>query len=97
MASPEFDELCALVFRRYPELEWATFARFGWRETSGGLILTLAAIDPPLDRDLDESVGHVKIDESYSLRTALGSASKRLASSGETCALNSPKSLSSLR
>jgi tRNA A37 threonylcarbamoyladenosine dehydratase/proteasome lid subunit RPN8/RPN11 len=79
MASPEFDELCALVFRRYSELEWATFARFGWRETPGGLILTLAAIDPPLGDDLDESVGHVKIDESYTLRTALASEHHPLA------------------
>jgi molybdopterin/thiamine biosynthesis adenylyltransferase len=79
MASPEFDELCSLVFRRHPELEWATFARFGWRDTASGLILTLAAIDSPRDGDLDETVGHVKIDEAYTLRTALASESHPLA------------------
>ena len=79
MASPEFDQLHSLVFRRYPELEWASFARFGWRETSHALILTLAAIDPPEPGDLDESVGHVRIDEAYTLRIALTSETHPLA------------------
>jgi len=79
MASPEFEQLRLLLFRRYPEFEWATFARFGWRETLNGLVITLAAIDPPHEGDLDESVGHVKIDEAYSLRIALGAESHPLA------------------
>jgi molybdopterin/thiamine biosynthesis adenylyltransferase len=79
MASPEFDELCTLVFRRYPDLEWASFARFGWRETPQGLVLTLAGLDAPCPGDLDELVGHVKIAEPYSLRTALAAESHPLA------------------
>ena len=79
MASPEFDDLCALVFRRYPDLEWASFARFGWRETSKGLVITLAGLDTPAQGDLDELVGHVKIAEPYTLRTALAAEGHPLA------------------
>ena len=71
MAKPEFDELCAFVFQRYPEHEWASFARFGWRKTAAGVFVTLAKVDAPEPGDLDESVGHVRIDETYTLRTAL--------------------------
>src|SRR5690348_16091956 len=41
MASADADTLFAVLFRRYPEFEWATFARFGWRETPSGLVLSL--------------------------------------------------------
>jgi len=67
----EWAELETLLFSRYPAAEWATFARFGWRETPDGLVLTLAALDPPLDGDLDPTVAHVAIDEQYTLRVAL--------------------------
>lgn len=70
-ADPEFTELRALVCSRYPQAEWATFARFGWRWSSQGLLLTLAALDPPLAGDLDETVAHVAIQEPYTLRVAL--------------------------
>ena len=79
VASPEFDELRVLVFRRYPQHEWATFARFGWRATEDALILTLAAVDAPGPGDLDEEVGHVAIREPYSLRTALAAEKHPLA------------------
>lgn len=71
LAAPELQELLGLVFRRYPQWEWATFARFGWREAEDQLILTLAGIDAPGRGDLDEHVGHVAIQEPYTLRTAL--------------------------
>ncbi|OGA17296.1 MAG: hypothetical protein A3H32_15110 [Betaproteobacteria bacterium RIFCSPLOWO2_02_FULL_63_19] len=60
-----------LLFRRYPEHEWGTFARLGWRETEDGLILTFAALDSPLPGELNERFGHVVINEPYSLRMAL--------------------------
>lgn len=66
-----FLELVELLFSRYPEREWAAFARFGWRPTSRGLVLTLAAIDKPERGELDAAVPHVAIQESYSLRIAL--------------------------
>jgi len=76
MAAPEFDRLRALVSRRYPNLEWASFARFGWRETPEGLVLTLAELEEPGAGDLDETVGHVAINEPYTLRVALASESQ---------------------
>jgi molybdopterin/thiamine biosynthesis adenylyltransferase len=71
--------LWSLVSSRYPDQEWATFARFGWRETSAGLVVTLAALDPPVDGDLDPQVSHVKIDEQYTLRIALAAEAHKLA------------------
>lgn len=79
VAEPEFGQLRKLVFRRYPALEWASFARFGWRELPTGLVITLAALDPPTAGDLNEKVGHVAIDERYTLRMALGAEKHRLA------------------
>ena len=79
VAAPEFEELKQLVFRRYPNYEWATFARFGWRDTGDALVVTLASIDPPEKGDLDEEVGHVAFDEQYTLRTALAAETHVLA------------------
>src|SRR2546428_3924847 len=79
VAAPEFDVLKRIVLKRYPDWEWATFARFGWRATPGVLIVTLAAIDPPEAGDLDERVGHVAIDERYTLRMALSAEKHPLA------------------
>lgn len=71
VAEPELATLLTTLFRRYPRFEWATFARFGWRETERGLVLTLASLDLPELGDLDDRVGHVVIHEPYSLRIAL--------------------------
>jgi hypothetical protein len=79
LASPEFDELRDLIFRRYPRCEWATFARFGWRESARKLVLTLAAVDQPRPGELNEKVGHVAIGEPYTLRIALGAEGQPLA------------------
>ena len=79
VAAPEFEELQRLVFRRYPNSEWATFARFGWRDPGDVLVVTLASIDPPQNGDLDEEVGHVAFDEQYTLRVALAAEKHVLA------------------
>jgi molybdopterin/thiamine biosynthesis adenylyltransferase/proteasome lid subunit RPN8/RPN11 len=71
MADPEASKLFSILLERYPAEEWASFVRFGWRESNGQLILTLAAVDVPEESDLDREVPHVAIDESYSLRIAL--------------------------
>src|ERR1035438_1252506 len=63
--------LRTLLFRRYPFSEWATFFRCGWRETGDSLVITVASVDSPVAGDLDERVGHVAIDEAYTLRMAL--------------------------
>lgn len=67
----DFQQLKDLLFSRYPSWEWATFARFGWRPTPSGLVLFLNGLDTPEKNDLDTSVGHVAIQEPYSLRVAL--------------------------
>lgn len=79
MASPETDTLLSTIFRRYPAEEWASFARFGWHETPQGLILTLTAIDPPTEGELDEQAAHVVIYEPYTLRVALAADDHPLA------------------
>ena len=78
-ASPEFEQLRELAFCRYPDHEWGTFARFGWRKTPEGLILTLAGLDPPELGDLDEAVGNVAFAEPYTLRVALAAETHPLA------------------
>jgi molybdopterin/thiamine biosynthesis adenylyltransferase len=77
--SSNFSKLRELVFRRYPDYEWATFARFGWRQTPSGLVLTMAQLMPPDAGELDESVGHVAIREPYTLRVALDAEQHPLA------------------
>jgi hypothetical protein len=79
MASPELDEFRASLFRRYPDAEWATFVRFGWRRAGNVLVLTLAGLDPPSAGDLDDRVAHVAIAEPYTLRIALASEAHRFA------------------
>jgi tRNA A37 threonylcarbamoyladenosine dehydratase len=79
MADPEYSRMMELLLSRYPLYEWATFLRFGWRETPDGLLLTLAALDEPLPGEIDDSVGHVAIGEPYTLRIALGAEQHRLA------------------
>jgi hypothetical protein len=79
LADPVSTSLRSTVFSRYPELEWASFAWFGWRECNNVLILTLAELELPRAGDLDESVAHVAIDEQYSLRVALSSERTQLA------------------
>lgn len=67
----EAEQLKKLLFSRYPFDEWATFGRFGWRDTPEALILTLASVESPEPNELDEIVGHVVINEPYTLRMAL--------------------------
>jgi tRNA A37 threonylcarbamoyladenosine dehydratase len=71
VADPVLQDLRDLVFRRYPNDEWATFARFGWRLTPEGLVVTLASLDAPGSGDLDERAPNVKFQEQYSRRIAL--------------------------
>jgi molybdopterin/thiamine biosynthesis adenylyltransferase len=70
-ADPEFSSLISLIFSRYPRKEWATFSRFGWRDTGDRLVLTLVGLDRPNPGELDHDVDHVAIQEPYSLRVAL--------------------------
>jgi molybdopterin/thiamine biosynthesis adenylyltransferase len=78
-SKPEFRELASLVFRRYPKHEWATFARFGWRDTRRGLAVSFVSLDSPNSGDMSELVGHVQINEPYTLRIALSAEHHPLA------------------
>jgi proteasome lid subunit RPN8/RPN11 len=79
IAEPETTTLKSVVFHRYPDEEWATFARFGWRPIRNGIVITLATLEPPGHGDLNELVGHVAINEVYTLRTALAAEHHGLA------------------
>ncbi len=56
------------VFQRYPDREWGTFFRFGFRRTSWGLALSY--IDPllPAPGDLDRQQGLTRFTDQYSRR-----------------------------
>jgi molybdopterin/thiamine biosynthesis adenylyltransferase len=79
IAEPEAGRLFELVFSRYPNLEWGSFARFGWRSVGERLVVTLAGIDQPMPGDMDERVPNVRFREQYSLRVALDAERHRLA------------------
>jgi hypothetical protein len=79
LAAPEWNTLTDVIFSRYPNKEWATFARFGWRATDQNLVITLASVGPPEGTDLDKRVGHVAITEPYTLRIALTAERHNLA------------------
>lgn len=67
----QWSALCATLFARYPDEEWAAWVRYGWRRSGETLVLTAVAIDPPRQGELDPRVSHVAIQEPYSLRIAL--------------------------
>lgn len=79
ISAHDFATLRRLLFSRYPKYEWATFARIGWRDAGGCLVLSLAGIDAPGPGDLDDGVGHVAIQERYTLRIALAAERHPLA------------------
>lgn len=78
-APSTWDALLTLLLRRYPYAEWGTFARFGWRDTPDGLVLTLAALDQPTPGDLDPRTDIVAFQEPYTLRSVLDTEAGPLA------------------
>jgi len=62
------DRLEKHLFQRYPDREWGTFFRFGYRRTSWGIAIFF--VDPilPLAGDLDRQSGATVFKEPYSLR-----------------------------
>lgn len=68
-----------LLTRRYPRKEWATFFRFGWRVVGDHLLISLAALEPPGDGDLDETISIVGIQEPYTVRTVMQAERQPLA------------------
>jgi molybdopterin/thiamine biosynthesis adenylyltransferase len=68
MSSKETIKLWNIIFKRYPDSEWGTFIRMGWRETSLGLVLTLQGIDEPVPGDIDENSWMTEIQAQYTKR-----------------------------
>jgi len=65
------ERLEALIFSRYPDKEWATFFLFGTRETPDGVVITVVDLIEPKEGDLDSTTSIVRLNEPYSLRSAL--------------------------
>jgi molybdopterin/thiamine biosynthesis adenylyltransferase len=79
ISNSAWDEIRRLLTSRYPDEEWLTFFRFGWRAVPGHLFLCItAAIPPKQPGDVDDTVGHVRILEPYTLRVALETSSTAL-------------------
>ncbi len=58
-------QLERLLFRRYPDAEWGTFFRFGYRPTRWGLMVCLIDLIPPQRGDFDEQSALVEFAPSY--------------------------------
>jgi hypothetical protein len=59
------EKLLNLLFHRYPDSEWGTFFRFGFRRTRWGVLLTWVAPIKPGSGDLDRSSPLVEFRPSY--------------------------------
>jgi ThiF family len=64
-------KLEALLYKRYPNREWGTFFRFGYRITSWGIHVCFVDALEPHDGDLDQNSGIVEFDARYILRAQL--------------------------
>lgn len=62
------DRLEKHLFQRYPDWEWGTFLRFGFRRTSWGIALSFVDSILPEPGDLDRQSGATVFKEQYTLR-----------------------------
>src|SRR4051812_48271970 len=65
------DQLERVLFKRYPEREWGTFFRFGYRVTSWGLHIAFVDAIKPQPGDLKWSSAIVEFNPKYILRAQL--------------------------
>lgn len=65
------EKLERLIFQRYPNKEWGTFFRFGYRRTSWGLAVSFVDALPPRPGDLDRRSGIVEFRSGYILHAQL--------------------------
>lgn len=66
--SADRDRLERHLFKRYPEREWGTFFRFGFRRTNWGLVLSFVDGIWPAAGDLDPQSGATAFQHQYALR-----------------------------
>jgi hypothetical protein len=65
------DKLERILFKRYPDREWGTFFRFGYRVTSWGLHIAFVDAIEPRPGDLKWNSAIVEFDPKYILRAQL--------------------------
>lgn len=68
MQEADLRSLERVVFTRYPEREWGTFIRFGYRRTSWGLSLSLVDLMPPGPGEMDRQSPLAVFRDTYSRR-----------------------------
>lgn len=68
MRGSDVTALKRLVFKRYPDWEWGTFFRFGYRRTAWGLALTYVEPYLPGAGDLDRQSGMTVFRDQYTRR-----------------------------
>jgi len=65
------ERLESLIFKRYPDKEWATYFLFGTHRTPESIVITVVDLIEPQGDDLDSTTAIVRFTEPYSLRAAL--------------------------
>ena len=65
------EKLHALVFKRYPDCEWGSFFRFGYRVASWGIHVSFVDILEPQHGELKPDSAIVEFDARYILRAQL--------------------------
>jgi hypothetical protein len=65
------EKLEAVLFRRYPQLEWGSFFRFGYRITAWGIHVSYVDAIEPQPGDLKRDSGIVEFEAGYILRAQL--------------------------
>ncbi len=79
IAAPDRAKLEKHLFRRYPDLEWGTFFRFGFRRTPWGLALSFVDALLPEPGDLDRQSPITTFNSDYSLRAFRAAERKQVA------------------
>src|SRR2546425_3103258 len=72
------ENLQALLFKLYPDREWVSFFRFGYRVTSWGIHVSFVDSVEPQPGDLKRDSGIVEFDAGYILRAQLTLADAEL-------------------
>ncbi len=71
----DLEQFCGHLFQRYPEREWGSFFRFGFRRTSRGIALSFVSPLLPEPGDLDRQSGLTRFDAAYARRAFHAAAS----------------------
>ena len=72
------EKLQTLLFKRYPNREWGTFFRYGYRLTEWGIHVSFVDAMEPQPGDLKEDSGIVEFNAGYILRAQLALAGSKL-------------------